>query len=612
MIHVHYSKYTVAGIQNCDVMRINHQPRSTCGGFRIHSHGQKLLYAVLLFAALNLLFAPLSNVYANRGGRGTGAPCVPVGDLVYEFLEHCAVRGLIPLSTTTKQPITRLQVAEYLLDIAGQYHKIDDEILKADLEYYLREFAWDIERIKSDATLPKRRLRSTAINVSDIIGKPHRHLSCFRAEKFSFVFDPVIWGGYDIEDEHKIFKNIKKIRFIGDGKKIFRRATGIQFRGYIRGWLGYYFRFVDHVERGNGPYTDRSQLLEDRYGYVGPLSGGKEVYYDLTEAYITAGWKGFSLVFGKDRVKWGAGHSDRLMFSGQSPSFDQLRISIKLYDKANFTSVVGRLHPWSVAGDTLYQTVEGWTRIIPAQKWLSAHRLEYAPCKWLLFGVQEVIIWGDRGLEIAYLNPLNFLFSAEHNSGDLDNVMMAGDVTVQIAERGKAYASLIIDDLKTSSIGEGDPGNKVGLLCGAWFSDLWFDGVECWIEYTRLEPYVYTHFYPVNRFTTWTSSLGSNLPPNSDRFEVGVKYRPRRDLHLNLQVLKNRHGSTGGDVCQTVPRGRKLVVYFLDGDRSEWTTIKTSVRWEVKTGLLVEVGYIAGDQSTVLQDRFFFSMGYRY
>ena len=529
-------------------------------------------------------------------GFESGSAAVPVGDPVYRFLDHCVARGILPIWSTGVRPVSRLEVGRMLLQVATRFPALDDRVLGADLDYYLREFTWDIERLEPQTGTPERVARSIHYNPGAALKTPHRHLSVLRTDNFSFIFDPIGWARVDASEK----------------KTIFRRATGIQFRGNFSRRLGYYFRFVDHVERGNEPYSNRDKLLDDRYGYVGPLQDGNQTYYDLTEAYINVGWRWFEVTFGKDRALWGSGCDDNLLLSGWGPSFDHLRIIVEPVRRIRFTYLVGRLQATGVPVDTMYRTDKGWVRIEPAPKWLAAHRLEYSPWEPVVFGVSEAIVWGERGLDPAYLNPINFYYSAEHNGNDQDNVLMSGDFRVRIARRGMVYGELLIDDMQLTALGKGDPSNKLGVLLGGWLADTGIDGLECGLEYTRLQPFIYSHFYPVNRYSNWTSSLGSELSPNSDRVRWRVSYRPRRSLELGVTVDHTRHGSVGGELNETIPPGSNTKIQFLDGESAEWNTVGTSLKWEPKTGFILQTGWLNGDNTTFLPDRYYFSVGYRY
>ncbi len=544
----------------------------------------------LIAAVLSSFFMVVNGVSKELNASA----CAPVNDRVYLFLENCAVRGVLPLSMITQKPASRSEISSRLQHVVSNYTKLDDSRLVEDLKYYVQEYAIDIKRLDAINDRPVRNVRPTGFSVAKLIKSPHWRLSAFYSDDAYFVFDPVASGRLDVFDS----------------KTIFRRNVGFRFFGDFYKQIGYYFKITDWTERGNAPYNSRADLLEDRYGYVGPLDGGEETYYDFTEAYITANWKSFDFFFGKDNVEWQPG-SENLVLSGDAPSFDHFRMNVEISRSIRFTYLVGKLHPYQTPKDTLYTTDLGWTRLVFVNKWMTAHRLEYLWKNRLIIGIGESLIWGDRGLDIAYLNPLNAFVSAEHDGDDQDNVLLHGDVSLRFFNRGLIYGTILIDDIKMTSLGEGNPGNKHGFTAGFKLHDMNIDGLSGMIEYFRLEPFVYSHFFPINRYTTWTSSLGSNIAPNSDRLRVGMKYRLKRNLSFTVKADHYRHGSIGGDINEPIPKNFNEKVYFLDGDRSEWTEFEANLVWEAIPGGFVQLGSIWNTEKTLKKDRFYLGVSYR-
>ena len=452
-----------------------------------------------------------------------GSAYVPLEDPVYKLIEQCEMRGLIPVGSLNVRPITRLKAATFLLEAAVDYELLGDRILQADLDYYIREYSEECIRLAKEIKPEKRSVRSLSYNPIPSIKASHWHLIRYKNDTFRFICDPLFTFRRDWKTD-------------SEGWNVARRSWGVRFWGDLSGGLGYYFQFVDRLERGRGKYLSREDLLEDRYGYVGPLLGGKETYYDQTDAHLGLKVGRFDLFFGKDRPAWGPS-ADRLLIGGQGPSYDNLRVGLRLTDFLRFTYLLGKLHPWDVPTDPLYRTEEGWTRLATVNKWLTAHRLDVAIGDNVTIGLSEALVWGERGLDIAYLNPLNFLFSAEHDGGDQDNVLLSVDASCRVLNRGRVWGALLIDDLKLSTIGKGNPGNKVGWTGGIEAGDCGVDGLGARLDYTRLEPYVYSHFYPVNRFSHWTTCLGSDLKPNSDRLRGSFSMRPYREIEIDLSLI---------------------------------------------------------------------------
>ena len=78
--------------------------------------------------------------------------------------------------------------------------------------------------------------------------------------------------------------------------------------------------------------------------------------------------------------------------------------------------------------------------------------------------------------------------------------------------------------------------NKFGYQTGAkWYEAFNVPNVDLSLEYTRLEPFVYSHRDNKNGFTNWDMSLGHNLAPNSD--EIAVKANVNVTNRINLQIL---------------------------------------------------------------------------
>ena len=80
-------------------------------------------------------------------------------------------------------------------------------------------------------------------------------------------------------------------------------------------------------------------------------------------------------------------------------------------------------------------------------KYLAAHRLEVNVLPWLIVSGSESVIYGNRGIEPAYFNPLMPYHVAEHHLGDKDNNMMSLDMTAFPLKNHKFYFELFIDDV---------------------------------------------------------------------------------------------------------------------------------------------------------------------
>jgi hypothetical protein len=238
------------------------------------------------------------------------------------------------------------------------------------------------------------------------------------------------------------------------------------------------------------------------------------------------------------------------------------------------------------------------------QKYLAAHRLEVALAPWIDLGFHEVVIYGDRGLEPTYLNPFMFYWAAQSHLGDKDNVMMGFDLDIHPGRNRRYYLSYVIDDLKKLAIFSDDFANKFSLQAGLfWVDPPGLRDADLRLEYVRIEPWIYTHKFPINTFRHFDSPLGHELAPNSDRWTLELNKRLRDNLSLGLRAERRRHGANevladgqirnvGGDLHYGWrPGDERESKHFLDGVLERRTQLGLDVQWRLLPHLLIEWGY---------------------
>jgi hypothetical protein len=171
-------------------------------------------------------------------------------------------------------------------------------------------------------------------------------------------------------------------------------------------------------------------------------------------------------------------------------------------------------------------------------KYIYFHRLSsFLFNKKVLLGINEVIINGsttkqyfgdtdrvaiknyqERSWELIYLIPFVPFKFVEHYAGDRDNAALSLDLTLWWPHRFRWYGELFLDDmLSPVKILSSDWGNKWALTCGMQhFGSIKGMDFETLLEYSRVEPWVYTHFYGgSHQYTNFDQCLGSPLGPNS-------------------------------------------------------------------------------------------------
>ncbi len=229
-------------------------------------------------------------------------------------------------------------------------------------------------------------------------------------------------------------------------------------------------------------------------------------------------------------------------------------------------------------------------------KYMYSHRLEIPlRSESIVLAINETILNGStaertqsdslrpqyygetRDVEWVYLIPFVPFSFAEHYVGDRDNATLSFDLSVSLPKPFRWYAELFLDDI-TATIWTDDFGNKWALtLGGEYFGTVANRDLYAVVEYSRVEPWVYTHFYGgSHRYTHFDKSLGSPYGPNSDALMI------QSDISLNelnaVGAYFNRVRTNS-----TVRGGSISDVFHLEKDSKtkEFLGKGTSVRSEI-------------------------------
>jgi hypothetical protein len=205
-------------------------------------------------------------------------------------------------------------------------------------------------------------------------------------------------------------------------------------------------------------------------------------------------------------------------------------------------------------------------------KYLYVHRLTVLLPKYHLnIGFNEVIVTGSsfgeslgdtnlvnrnsqtRGWEWVYFIPFVPFKFAEHYIGDRDNVAMSFDIDLRWPENFRWYLEFFLDDmLSPLELFSNDWGNKwATTIGGEYYNTLLNHDFSINMEYSHVEPWVYTHFYGgSHRYTHFDQSLGSPLGPNSQSFVFSIQTQINRyhKVGLGITSLAKNSAARGGDI----------------------------------------------------------------
>ncbi|MCX6641074.1 MAG: hypothetical protein NTW14_11450 [bacterium] len=468
---------------------------------------------------------------------------LPVVHPVYGFLDRMETLGLLDHPLLGSKPVGRVRIAQLLDEILEKVTEQPGVLSAVDvrsLQAYRWEFHRDLDRegITSPvAPHPEERARLGCFSdwmsekslFTGVFYRDGQHFYSYENPNFDAYLDPR--GSAQVITQQ------------GDSRSIIITSAGFRLRGQIPKTIGLYLDFHDMTERGRGPYWSRSQLYQDRFGFVFSPKGASSINYDVADIDVAIGGKFWELHAGKMQLRWGPGRSGQLLLSDWGTSFHQVQAAVNLGQRMRFVYVFGSLSNYTEIDDTLY-TSAGFYRTIEAAKYLAAHRLEWNPHRRLRFAFSESVIFGERSPELAYLIPINFFYSAQHDLGDEDNTLMCFDAVWIPHARWKLYGQFLIDDITFGRVTTDYYGNKIGWLAGlSYVQPLGFKNWEVALEMVKLRPFVYTHHYPVNVYTHWIAPLGYRYPPNSEVGYGEIEFRPHRRVLLQASYTRLLHGA---------------------------------------------------------------------
>jgi len=471
---------------------------------------------------------------------------VPVNNQVYEFLNRMGVRGILPLYSNAMVPLSRREIADFLIQASGKR----DQLTPAErdfLQKFTREFAHEINPVEEDAAVLSRD------GFQGVFSQKEKYLYTYSDSSLALSVE--LLGSVEYRSAN------------GDtygGRHVSLEEHGGRIRGTVKGRLGYFLQGTDGTIFGDKELA----LADPRLRGNWKLRSAGSTNFDFTDAYLRAdiGW--FNIEFGRERFMVGTGYADRLLLSDNAPEFDAIRIDAH-YKSLRFVYIHG-----SLVDDS---STFSFTRFVD-NKYFALHRVQLSLFDRLNLGLSEMIVYQRASPEFAYLNPINFYKSAEHAAGDRDNAFLNLDLELFPLSGYKVYGTWLIDDIDFSKIGTGWWGNEFGWQGGVYAAGpMGISNLDVDVEYTRLEPYVYSNRTSGDDYTHSSIGLGHHLDPNSDEWRTELSYRPLSSFRFWLSYAHDRHGenivqngqvvrNVGGSVLEGHRAGDSDVAVFLDGN----------------------------------------------
>ena len=545
------------------------------------------------FLAVLLLIAAL------RAASYSQAETVPAHHPVYPFLKRMEVKGILTNYHDGVLPLSRREVGEYLALLAEN----QDELTRTDVAYLgelLSEF--QLELIGSTEGFNRVILPQEG-SFWSALGEEFSD-----REKFLF---------FHSDSTIRVFANVLVDLDVRRGRSDLigkTHAEYFQFGGRIRGTLWGKLGFSAQIT--NAQFWGSRELLE-RDPYISQshaLGVVNAQNFDFAESYLRfdAGW--VSAQLGRERVLWGSGVDERMTLGDRVRLFDFIRADAGS-DWFRYTF----MHAWLLGlPDTITFTLPfdpdyEFLEQANADKYFAAHRVSFSIGGAVDLGAQEMVIYSNRSPDLAYLNPLAFIESFQRSRGERDNVFWAFDAQLHVIPNVELQGTILYDDLNVPDLFSDLWTDRYAWQAGLTYADPFtIPDLSLAAEYTRVEPYVFSHGRSrEGSYTSLTTLLGPRIGPNADSWFLRADYRAGRNLWFSADVTLQRMGenvvdstgvllrNVGGDEFQPHRDTDPLTKEFLDGIRVDRRRIRLAATWEVVNQIWLEAWYIHHEEKNL-------------
>jgi hypothetical protein len=370
--------------------------------------------------------------------------------------------------------------------------------------------------------------------------------------------------------------------------------------GSYSDWFGFYVSASNGYQSGNRMVAELDQAVNQSFTF----NNTRINYFDNTEGYARIEKGNIGLEIGRERILWGRG-INKLIISNNAPVFDFIKFNAVF---GIFT--IDFLHGWLT--QPVFRTYDSSLNNYVQNKnpkYIAASRFGINLSKNVSIGVSQVIIYANRPIELAYLNPFLFLESAQRSLNDLDNSFLAFDARYKIMNGMELSSIINFDDINFSTIRTEGFGSVQTRY--AWETNLILtnpvipENVSVNLDYVIIRPYVFSH-YGTGESLTYTNNsymIGPNLQPNSIEFSFKINYLINSDLTITSEFDNIRHGNNlydlngnlvrnvGGDVFQFLRLGDARRTNILDGILDVTNKLSVNLQYEFSLGLYLGFQY---------------------
>lgn len=510
-----------------------------------------------------------------------------VNNPVYDFLLQIETKGILPHYSLSQLPLQKKTIISAL-----KLARDNDSLLTNIEKKVLTKFEKEYQIISNERAVAVSTEADTNSIFSSKIWQDYDKSFYYYSDSNSNVaIIPLGSVEYFIKNG-KTDNNLAETDNNSQASNLFMGTLGLRLSGTLSNQFGYYFQFTNSaVLKGDSSIA----LIDNKYATSKQFTFYKHDA-DISESHIAYQKDWFYASIGRETRLFGAGLDQRLIINNAvSPSFDAITL------KAKFKTFEYTFSHNSLLNLPDIGSVGAFTIISP--KYTAQNSFTFLP-SWGEISFFQSVIYA-RSLELGYLIPISFLKTLETNLGERDKVDIGFTTVVRPVKNFQIKATWYLDDLKFSEIGNSYWGNKTAWNIAAITSAI--PNINLGIEYTRVEPYTFSHFNPQNSATTDGMLFCSTIQPNSDRITALLNLWWGEKYPLQIKYSHTRYGkniydadgnlikNVGGDPFISRRYTDEIIdsyyVTFLDGDLNYYNRIDITAGYEIFRGLSIHFSF---------------------
>lgn len=406
-------------------------------------------------------------------------------------------------------------------------------------------------------------------------------------------------------------------RGLNSSNNLYTNTRGIEIRGAINNKVGFYSLILEN------------QLWAPEYlrryivGHSGVIPGAGFVKtfktgqfnnaYDFfnSRAYITfSATKNIRFQFGQDRNFIGNGYRSFIL-SDWANEYPFLKIQSKFgpFQYQNLFAKLSHFQGFNIG-------------IQPQEKYMALHHLSYNLSRNINLGVFESVIFErndptqSRGFDLAYLNPVIFYRSVEHNNNSSDNQTLGLDFKWNALRQFSFYGQVVFDEFLLHDLvrQNGKWTNKYALQGGFKYIDvLGIRNLDWQTEYNLARPYIFTHFRPATNYAHYGLPLAHPYGANFKEWVNLVRFQPNGKMFFTFKYIWSLCGMDTGkthyggniflDYHQRVGAGNPNYVHQIgDGVKARTHYLECLFSYMVRHNIFFDVQVVIRNQKSELSE----------